>query len=169
MTLIPRKITAPASRRRPPAKRWNPQKCALFLEELYETCCVKQALSVVGMSMSGLYNHRATNAAFRARWDEALEAGYAMLEVEMLNRARNGHDEDVIGKDGTIIKLHKISNQLGLALLRMHGDHVAKIRAARDPMTSIDRAKVVRDNMAKMLDRMADNKAVRHRRAPEHG
>jgi hypothetical protein len=142
------------SRRKPKQNRWNDARRAAFIEELYETCCVRDALKACGMSMSGLYKHRASNAKFRADWDAALEAAYAMLEAEMLDRARNGQSEEVVIKDGNTVKIHVISNRLGLALLRMHQDRVAKIRAAKDAQPFAEDADEVRAEILAKLERM---------------
>jgi hypothetical protein len=142
------------SRRKPKKNAWNDERRAAFIEELYETCCVCDALKKTGMSMSSLYKHREKNAKFRADWDGALDAAYTMLETEMLDRARNGHTQEMVIKDGTIIKIKTISNRLGLALLRMHLDRVAKIRAARDEQPFTEDANAVRAEILTRLERM---------------
>ena len=152
-------VSARAPRKRPP-NRWNDARRAAFIEELYETCCVRDALKKSGMSMSGLYKHRATNAKFRADWDEALDAAYAMLEAEMLDRARNGYDQEVVVKSGTIVKIKVISNQLGLSLLRMHLDRVAKIRAAREATPFTEDAAAVRASILERLERMSIHRGM---------
>ena len=146
--------------RKPAPNRWNDARRAAFIEELYETCCVRDALKKSGMSMSGLYKHRATNAKFRADWDEALDAAYAMLEAEMLDRARNGYDQEVVIKSGTIVKIKVISNQLGLSLLRMHLDRVAKIRAAREATPFTEDAAAVRASILERLERMSVHRGM---------
>jgi hypothetical protein len=158
----PASDAAPAaapSRRKPKKKRWNDTLRAAFIEELYETCCVRDALKACGMSMSGLYKQRAANAKFRADWDAALDAAYAMLEAEMLDRARNGQDKELVAKDGTTVKIKVISNQIGLALLRMHLDRVAKIRAAQDARPFAEDANSVRSKILARLERMRVHRA----------
>jgi hypothetical protein len=155
MTQVTEGADAPApSRRKKPQNQWNDARRAAFIEELYETCCVRDALKKTGMSMSGLYKHREKNAKFRADWDSALDAAYTMLETEMLDRARNGHTQEVVIKDGTIIKIKTVSNRLGLALLRMHLDRVAKIRAAREEQPFTEDAHAVRAEILARLERM---------------
>ena len=155
------------SRRRPRQKRWNDTLRALFIEELYETCCVREALRKTGMSAAGLYKHRAKNSKFRQMWDDALDAGYAMLESEMLERARHGHDQQVVGKNGEIIRVRVISNRLGLALLKLHSDRVAKIRAERDSRPFSDDAEAARSEMLQRLDMMNLHLRRKYARAVE--
>ncbi len=147
-------FAAAPSRRKPRQNRWNDARREAFIEELYQTCCVRDALKACGMSMSGLYKHRASNAKFRADWDAALDAAYAMLENEMLDRARNGQTQEVVIKDGEVIKISKISNRLGLALLRMHLERVAKIRAAQAERPFAEDASAVRAEIMARLERM---------------
>jgi hypothetical protein len=105
------------------------KRLALFLEHLAERCNVTEALAVSGLASSSLYLKRKTCAKFRAAWDAALEQGYSRLEAELLNRALNGEDQQVLNRKGEIITIKKISNALGLALLKLHGVRVAAIRA----------------------------------------
>ncbi|MEK6637540.1 MAG: hypothetical protein AABY88_05590 [Pseudomonadota bacterium] len=143
------------SRRRPKQNRWNDTLRAIFIEELYETCCVREALKKTGMSISGLYKHRATSAKFREMWDQALDAGYAMLESEMLDRARNGHIQEVVAKSGEIVRIKVISNQMGLALLKLHLERVVKIRAERDARPFVEDAEEVRREILARLERIS--------------
>lgn len=149
------------SRRKPRPKRWNDARRAAFIEALYQCCCVRDALKACGMSMSGLYKHRATNAQFRAAWDAALDAGYAMLEAEMLERAMRGQEQEVVVKDGSTVRIKVISNQLGLSLLRMHLDRVAKIRAAQAAVPFTEDATAARAEILERLERMSIHRGMK--------
>jgi hypothetical protein len=105
------------------------KRLTLFLEYLAERCNVSEALAVSGLASSSLYAKRRTCAKFRSAWDAALEQGYSRLEAELLNRALNGEDHQVLNRKGEIVTIKKISNALGLALLKLHGVRVAAIRA----------------------------------------
>lgn len=173
--IMPQGAQAPShaaapSRRKPQQKHWNKARCAAFIEELYETCCVRDALKACGMSMSGLYKHRARNARFRAEWDAALDAGYAMLEAEMLDRARNGQEQEVVTKDGKTTKIKVILNHFGLSLLRLHLDRVAKIRAAQADIPFTEDASAVRAEILARLERMRVHREANATKAkPAHG
>jgi hypothetical protein len=105
------------------------KRLALFLECLAERCNVSEALAISGLPSSSLYLKRKSCAKFRAAWDAALEQGYSRLEAELLSRALNGEDQQVLNRKGEIVTIKKISNALGLALLKQHGVRVAAIRA----------------------------------------
>lgn len=101
----------------------------LFLDHLAQRCNVNEALAVSGLPSSSLYLKRRSCAKFRAAWDAALEQGYSRLEAELLDRALNGEHQQVLNRKGDIVTLKKVSNALGLALLKQHGVRVAAIRA----------------------------------------
>ena len=54
----------------------------MFLAHFAATCDVTASAAAAGVSESTVYNHRRSDPAFAAGWDEALEQGYARLEAE---------------------------------------------------------------------------------------
>ena len=112
-----------------PKKRRESERVQQFLDHLSDRCNVAEALAVSGLASSSLYHKRKSCAKFRAAWDAALEQGYCRLEAELLNRALGGEDQQVLNRNGDIVTLKKVSNALGLALLKQHGLRVAAIRA----------------------------------------
>ncbi len=112
-----------------PHTNWTIARTKLFLEHLSQHCNVSAALAHSGMASSSLYRQRRDNSAFRKAWDQALDQGYARLEAILLDRALNGEQQEVLDQQGTKVSLRKISNTLGLALLKMHAVRVAAIRA----------------------------------------
>ena len=135
-------------------QRWNDTKQAQFMALLAETCNVSHAARATGMAVSGIYLRRKSHPAFAAEWDEALATGYALLEAELLHRAREGGQEEVADKDGNVTKVRKISDQLGLSLLKLHMDHVAKIRAMRAALPSEVETNAMRARLVASLDKV---------------
>jgi hypothetical protein len=66
------------------------QKEAIFFSELATVCNVSSALRASGLASDSrsVYERRRTEPDFRRRWDEAVAEGHALLELEMLERAR---------------------------------------------------------------------------------
>ena len=62
------------------------------------------------------------DAAFRAGWLEAVGVAYQRLELVLLDRAFNGVEKVVTRRDGSEERMVEYSNQLALALLKMHRD-----------------------------------------------
>jgi hypothetical protein len=103
---------------RPPKlpRGWRPA----FFDKLAETSCILTAARAAGISTSHIYRLRRTNAAFAQQWQAALLEGYALLELETLNRLRNGTAADGPKFD--------IAN--ALRLLALHSETVGRARAA---------------------------------------
>jgi hypothetical protein len=108
-------------------RAWTKTKAGLFLSALAETCNVTRACASAGVSVTHAYRRRKTDAAFRAGWREAIATAYQRLELVLLDRAFNGAERVVKRKDGSEERMLEYSNQLGLALLKMH--HGAAIEA----------------------------------------
>lgn len=70
-------------------KQWTPRAEARFLSVLASTCNVRAACAAVGLTQASAYMHARRWPAFAARWDAALETGYARLEIGMVERACN--------------------------------------------------------------------------------
>ena len=75
-----------------PGRRWQVKKLRRvrfteerrndFLAHFAATCDVTASAAAAGVCVSTVYEHRRTDGAFAALWDEALEAGYVRLEAE---------------------------------------------------------------------------------------
>jgi hypothetical protein len=131
--------------------RWTAASEKLFLAELAVSANVRQALRVVGLSSTGLYQRRRTNPAFRAAWDAQLTDGYARLEAMMLARAIQANITATTGEDDP--ELRPVSDATALTLLSAHARHVAQFRAT-ETMVSGDVATLRRD-IRRRLDRLA--------------
>lgn len=112
---------------------WTQDKEVQFLSVLSETCNVTRAAQEAGVSLGGVYKRRKENAAFRAGWMEALSTAYQRLELVLLDRAFNGTEKIVTRKDGSEERMLEYSNQLGLALLKMHRDTVVEASTEFEP------------------------------------
>lgn len=105
---------------------WTKVKMGAFLSVLAETCNVTRAATQAGVSVAHAYNKRKSDAAFRAGWLDAIATAYQRLELVLLDRAFNGTEKLVKRRDGSDERMREYSNQLGLALLKMHRDTAAE-------------------------------------------
>lgn len=136
---------------RPKSKaNWTQAKKAEFLMVLGETCNVTQAAKEAGVCVSYAYKKRASDAAFRAGWAEALATAYRRLELVLLERAFTGTEKVTVRKDGSEERMLEYSNQLALSLLKMHRDSVGEAEA-EIPSESADE---VRERLIKKLRRL---------------
>ena len=136
--------------RKPRRNEWTRAKEQTFFTALAETCNVKLAAEIAGMSVAGAYWRRKRDAAFRAGWAEAIGAAYQRLELVMLDRALNGTEKIVVRKDGSEERMREYPNQIAMHLLKMHRD--SAMQAIEEP----DEADVadVRARLVEKLERL---------------
>lgn len=134
------------------AKSWTKAKEAQFLSVLGETCNVTRACEAAGVSVTHAYRMRKTKAAFRAAWLDAIGAAYHRLELVLLDRAFNGTEKVVQRRDGSEERMREYSNQLGLALLKMHRD--TAIQSSIEP--AAEDVEEARRRLAKKLLRLKE-------------
>ena len=68
-------------------KRWTDEAEARFLDSLAASCNVTLSAQAAGFSTVAIYRRRRTDAGFAARWQAALEQGYARIEIALVRRA----------------------------------------------------------------------------------
>lgn len=107
--------------------RWTAKKKAAFLDHLAATCNVKAAAAVIGVDPASVYALRRHDLDFAAAWHDALEAGYAMLETQLVGHALSGGGARLIDNGATDLT-GPIDVDLALRLLAAH-----KTRAADRP------------------------------------
>jgi len=121
-------------RRKTPKHGWTQRRRARFLETLKATCNVKEACRVVNMGMSGAYELRKRDPGFAAEWAEALEQGYAELEMLLLRQSIHGSETtETIDDDGESGRrrtktVHSYPHAIALRLLFAHKGAVDAFR-----------------------------------------
>jgi hypothetical protein len=119
-----------ANGRSKPSARWSREKEAIFFRELAMICNVRSALKAAGLARESrqVYERRKLDPDFRIAWEEAIDQSYAMLELEMLERARFG-DARPAAETEAEKRLRAIPDGLALQLLKLHQNRV-KARVA---------------------------------------
>lgn len=112
--------------RKKAARDWSRAKACAFLGVLAETCNVSEACRQSGVPMTVAYRRRKMDATFRAAWVEAIGLAYHRLELMLLERAFKGTEKVIRRRDGSEERMREYSDQLGLALLKMHRDTAAE-------------------------------------------
>ncbi len=150
---------------------WTITRRRKFLNALGETCNVRHACDVVGLSQTSAYDLRRRDAAFARLWAEALALGYETLEGALLSHALVGvnaiaigapiegdaeGDEPVKAIPGTGFdprSLNPASVQLALTLLNRHRQAVeSKPTSPRGKRATPDETNAA---LRKQLDMMA--------------
>ncbi len=109
------------------AHQWTPAVEKRFLAVLAATCNVKAALAEVGMSKGSAYTHRKRWQAFADKWDAAIEEGYAVVELALLQNAQNLFSPDEYPVETPLLPM---SVAEAIQLLHMHKHHVHGIGKA---------------------------------------
>lgn len=85
-----------ASTKSTPEKEWNEAAKLVFCAALASGAMVGEAAAEASINRATAYNWREADADFAAAWDEALQAGTEILEVEATRRAVQGVEEPVV-------------------------------------------------------------------------
>jgi hypothetical protein len=134
------------------ANSWNKDKEQVFLSVLAETCNVTRACEAAGVGVTSVYRRKKENAAFRASWLAAISIAYQQLELVLLERAFNGTEKLVNVRGGEPTVMREYSNQLGVALLKMHRDAATDAEFELPP----DRIEELREKLFNKLRRLKD-------------
>jgi hypothetical protein len=79
--------------RRTGALRFTEEKQELFLAHFAGTGDVASAAEAAGISVATVYRHRARDAEFAARFDQALQQAYIRLEAELVRQRIEAQDK----------------------------------------------------------------------------
>lgn len=136
------------------ATNWNKDKEDCFLTVLAETCNVTRACEAAEVSVSSAYRRKKDNAVFRAGWLAAISIAYQRLELVLLERAFVGTEKLVSVRGGEPQVMREYSNQLGLALLKMHRDTAAAadVEFAPDQVAELKQRLIARLRRLKLRD-----------------
>ena len=146
---------------------WTITRRRKFLNALGETCNVRHACEVAGLSQRSAYDLRQRDVTFARLWAEALTLGYETLEAALLSHALIGVNAIAIGapiegeEPVTVIpgtgfdprSLNPASVQLALTLLNRHRQAVdSKPTSPRGKRATPDETNAA---LRKQLDMMA--------------
>ena len=152
-------------RRKTPKHGWTQRRRARFLETLKATCNVKEACKVVNMGLSGAYDLRKRDPGFAAEWAEALEQGYAELEMLLLRQSIHGSETTETIDDGggsgrrRTKTVHSYPHAIALRLLFAHKGAVDAFRDEK----GIDRpgSDAVREEIQRRIDAVRERTSDR--------
>ena len=122
--------------------RWTKPKEEAFFFELSQVCNVTRALALAGLGEAKWELHRRRkDPKFQARLDEAIAQGFAMLELEMLERARHGDDRPEPATAAEK-KLRETATGVAIQLLRTYHARVKGTKASASTQRPMRGAKL---------------------------
>jgi len=133
-----------------------------FLKELAISSHVANSAKAAKVAVSTVYLWRERDPDFFKQWMRSLAAGYELLEMDLLERARNGVDKPVFHDGKEVATVKHYNDGLGIKLLLAHKQMVALIRAAEEDISpeqvraSLDRK--LADMRTKLLRREKQTK-----------
>lgn len=144
------------------APRWSKAGTEKFLTVLAATTNVSEAAREAGMTASSAYERKRRDKAFAAAWAEALEIGFAELEMLLLRQALKGSErtETVTDSDSGKVKqvktVHAYPVAVAMRLLIAHREEVERYRSARgvDPAVAGEAAERVRAELKRIRERL---------------
>lgn len=98
----------------------EPKKLNSFLHHLGRTGSVTFAAARSGLHRTQLYKHRDRNAAFRKKWEAALNLGIDRLQDDAIRRALHGTERAVFREGKQVGAIRQYDNRLMQFLLRSH-------------------------------------------------
>lgn len=148
--------------RTPVPPRWSKARTDRFLEVLAATTNVSEAARAAGMTASSAYERKRRDKTFAALWAEALEIGFAELEMLLLRQALMGSErtetvtDSDSGKVRQIKTVHSYPVAVAMRLLIAHREEVERYRSARgvDPAVASDAAERVRAELKRIRERL---------------
>ena len=69
--------------------RWTEEAETVFLDQLAASCNVGLSANKAGFTKGAVYARRRTDPGFAARWQVALEQGYARIEIMLVKAAED--------------------------------------------------------------------------------
>ena len=134
---------------------------AAFLEHLATTSHVANSAQAAGIPDSTLYNWRKNDPEFCGAWMEALAAGYELLELDLLQRARGGVEKKIYHGGSVVGTVQEYNDGMAFRLLMAHKETVAMVRAAQASLTGEKDTSAIRAELDQKLAMMRERLLAR--------
>jgi hypothetical protein len=117
-------------------KGWTKTRRKKFLEVLQATANVTEAARALDITTSAVYQFRNRDAGFRKEWADALETGFAELEMALMRQCRFGTEVTETVRKGALdaeIKSTKIRHAYPLeVMMGLYKAHQASVERHRE-------------------------------------
>lgn len=138
-------------------KDYNDRRKAIFLKNLVISTKVNAAARAAKIPLSTVYRWRHHDSQFADDWDAALTTGFALLEMEMLERARHGTERMIFHQGRHVATVQEHNDALSLRLLTAHRANIARkqaLAAAKQADANGGQAAHIRQTLEQKLSNM---------------
>lgn len=146
------------------------KKLNSFLHHLGRTGSVTFAAARSGLHRTQLYKHRDRNAAFRKKWEAALNLGIDRLQDDAIRRALHGTERAVFREGKQVGAIRQYDNRLMQFLLRSHrpaiyaAPPVQATPGGISPAMRLEEWKAAEERLRKHRESEAKRKAMESRK-----
>ena len=131
-----------------------------FLKELAISSHVANSAAAANVAVSTVYLWRERDPEFFRAWMRSLAAGYELLEMDMLERARNGVEKPVFHDGKEISTVRHYNDGIGVKLLMAHRQMVALTRAMENDISPEEVRASLDRKLADMRARLLKQEAL---------
>lgn len=129
-------------------KRWSQQREDIFLDRLRQSGNVTAATAEAGLDRAQVYRRRNSNAAFRTKWQNAMDQALDYLEAYLWEKAM-GKNSDVT------MDSREIDEKIAIFLLKAHRPEIFGDGKKRLEDKSRKKQPSPRAQLIRKLDQMA--------------
>jgi hypothetical protein len=144
--------------------QWSEEAEEAFFDHLAASCNVRASAAAVGFTTFTVYRQRRLRPEFAARWQAALEQGYARLEMALVEAAADSLDGVEFDAERPIPKM---SVDQAMNLLKLHRAEVRGVGGARPGRFAAPRG--IEHYRASILRKLEAIRNARGRLGPEGG
>ncbi|PHR13576.1 MAG: hypothetical protein COA41_17935 [Sphingopyxis sp.] len=136
-----------------------------FLSKLATSSHVANSAAAAGVAVSTVYKWRERDPEFFRAWMQALAAGYELLEMDLLDRARNGVEKPVFHEGKQVAMVRQFRDGIGVKLLLAHKEMVALARVAEGQINPEEVRASLDRKLADMREKLLSGRALADQRA----
>jgi len=136
-----------------------------FLKNLATSSHVTNSATAAGVAVSTVYSWRERDPEFFREWMRALAAGYELLEMDLLDRARNGVEKPIFHEGKQVATVKQYNDAISVKLLLAHKELVALTRAMEGQINPEEVRASLDRKLADMREKLLNGRALTDERA----
>jgi hypothetical protein len=144
--------------------QWTPRIEARFLRTLAATCNVTAACKEIGVTKQSAYLRRNKWKSFAERWEEALEIGYARLEMALLENGCNMLEDVEVDPDAPMLPM---TVEQAIQFMGLHRRQVKRERRGVHRFYRVPELSEVKDDIKRKVAAIMRAREMKARPLPD--